>query len=127
MKRILVLVLSFIFVLGALLPAVAAEGGESLPPANETPDNATAAPDETVGDVTTPDGEVSDFEDGVVTMPPVDETPAPATTAPTTTAAAQDAITIGDVLPWIITALTTLIAAMIFYVIYLRGKNASRF
>lgn len=123
MKRILVLVLSFIFVLGALLPAVAAEGGESLPPANET----TAAPDETKGDVTTPDGEVSDFEDGVVTMPPVDETPAPATTAPTTTAAAQDAITIGDVLPWIITALTTLIAAMIFYVIYLRGKNASRF
>lgn len=123
MKRILVLVLSFIFVLGALLPAVAAKGGESLPPANET----TAAPDETKGDVTTPDGEVSDFADGVVTMPPVDETPAPATTAPTTTAAAQDAITIGDVLPWIITALTTLIAAMIFYVIYLRGKNASRF
>jgi hypothetical protein len=123
MKRILVLVLSFIFVLGALLPAVAAEGGESLPPTNET----TAAPDETKGDATTPDGEVSDFADGVVTMPPVDETPAPTTTAPTTTAAVQDAITIGDVLPWIITALTTLIAAMIFYVIYLRAKNASRF
>ena len=89
MKRILVFVLSFIFVLGALLPAAAAENGE-------------------------------------VTMPPVDETTAPATTAPATTDA-QDALTVEEALPWIITVLTTLIAAMMFYVVYLRGKNASRF
>lgn len=62
-----------------------------------------------------------------VTMPPVDETPAPETTAPVTTAAEDEPLAVEDALPWVITVLTALIAAMIFYVIYLRAKNASRF
>lgn len=74
---------------------------------------------------TEPETAAPETTDGVVTMPPVDETPAPATTAPTANEA--QSVSLEDVLPWIITVFTTLIAAMIFYIVYLRAKNASRF
>jgi hypothetical protein len=75
--------------------------------------------------ITEPETAAPETTDGVVTMPPVDETPAPATTAPTANEA--QSVSLEDVLPWIITVFTTLIAAMIFYIVYLRAKNASRF
>lgn len=80
---------------------------------------------------TTPAVTAPETTNGVVTMPPVDETPAPETTAPTADEAQSEPFNIDEVLPWIITALTTLIAAMIFYIVFLQarksGKNAQRF
>ncbi len=77
---------------------------------------------------TTPETTVPETTRGEVTMPPVDETRPPETTAPTTTAAEGDSLTAEDALPWVITVFTTLIAAMIFYIIFLRArKNAERF